>query len=157
VRKVNFLGLLKSQNFNKLKKGRWCRLFLQSLPPNPHWACDLLKAWGDINPMTAATCTGVKRFRVLNTTINIKDMLWRRLENYKIWRIYTSAAVKGLIDWWWCAGRFVRARPYDKIVKMAPSKMISSRDEVSAPLTKFNKHATWNRSSRSQSTHRNSS
>jgi hypothetical protein len=27
-----------------------------------------------INPLTAATSLGVKRFRVLNTTINIKDL-----------------------------------------------------------------------------------
>jgi hypothetical protein len=28
-----------------------------------------------INPLTAATTSGVKRFRVLNTTVNIKDIL----------------------------------------------------------------------------------
>jgi hypothetical protein len=47
--------------------------------------------------LTAATSLDVKRFRVLNTTTNIKDILWRRLRNYTIWRIYTSAAFKGLI------------------------------------------------------------
>jgi hypothetical protein len=52
----------------------------------------------DINPLTAATSLGAKSFRVLNTTINIKDILWRRLGNYKIWRIYTSATLKGLIS-----------------------------------------------------------
>jgi hypothetical protein len=48
------------------------------------------------NLLTAGTSLGVKLFRVLNTTINIKDILWRRLGNYKIWRIYTSAVLKEL-------------------------------------------------------------
>jgi hypothetical protein len=48
------------------------------------------------------TSLGVKLFHVLNTTINIKDILWRRLENSKIWRIYTSVVVKGLkVNYWY--------------------------------------------------------
>jgi hypothetical protein len=54
--------------------------------------------WVNFNPLTAATSLGVKRFRVFNITINIKDILWRRLGNYKIWRIYASAALKGLTN-----------------------------------------------------------
>jgi hypothetical protein len=56
-----------------------------------------------VNPLTAATSLYVKRFCLINTTINIKDILWRRLGNYKIWRIYTSTALKVKLTsmgWW---------------------------------------------------------
>jgi hypothetical protein len=36
----------------------------------------------EFNPLTAATSLGFKRFRVLNTTINIKDILGRLSGNY---------------------------------------------------------------------------
>jgi hypothetical protein len=82
----------------------WSRLYLQSLTPtNPHWArvvgygpfslCIIHKeglctSSGDINRLmmmmihlvfinhlTAATSFGIKHFRDLNITINIKDIL----------------------------------------------------------------------------------
>jgi predicted phosphoadenosine phosphosulfate sulfurtransferase len=59
--------------------------------------------YANLDPFTAATSLGVKRFRALNTTINIKNILWAfkvcllyLLGNYQIWQIYSSAALKGL-------------------------------------------------------------